>query len=247
MPKTKQKTTQLKPYKFSYKSRKFQVLLDKVLIFRLIKKLHGRFWGMMSVIIMIVGMAVCFVIRPDLLQPSTALSDFGNDIRTAPYFAGTMFFAAYGLWRWRNYLFRTLRRPQPISTFITLTILGLYLIAFMPVGWAGWPYRIHVLGVVLVGCGMAATVIFDDVLSKVPRGSKQAQWRTLRFLSFTLIIAGGYLTVTSLDTINMFDVSLYGELMLFAGYAVWVYVKTRQGEGGRSALSRLVAKVITIT
>lgn len=247
MPTKKPKSSALKPYKFSYKSRKFQVLLDKVLIFRLIKKLHGRFWGLMSVVIIVMGMSVCFAIRPDLLQPSTALSDFGNDIKTAPYFAGTMFFAAYGLWRWRNYLYRTLRRPQPIATFITLTILGLYLIAFMPVGWTGWPYRIHVFGVILIGLGMAATVIFDDVLSKVPRGSKQAQWRTLRFLSFTLIISGGFLTLTSTRAIEMFNVSLYGELMLFAGYAVWVCVKTRQGEGSQSALSRLVAKIVTIS
>src|SRR5687767_7465523 len=129
----KQKVRPVRSVSFTYKKRHIQVLLDKVLIFRFVKNLHGRFWGVAGIIVMVAGFTICFLIRPDLIDISTALSDFGTDIRTAPYFAGSVFFAAYGLWRWRNYLYRNWKRSMPVTGLVTLTILGLYLVALMPV------------------------------------------------------------------------------------------------------------------
>ena len=79
-------------YIFNFRGKKITVLLDKVLLFRFVRNLHGRFWGITGISFMILGFWVCFLIRPDMLVVSTAFSDFGNDVRTAPYFAGSVFF-----------------------------------------------------------------------------------------------------------------------------------------------------------
>src|SRR2546422_122741 len=99
-----------KQLQFKVRSHKVIVLLDKILIFRFIRSLHGRFWGIIFILVMFSGLYICFAIKPELVSWSTAFSDFGNDVRTVPYFAGTMFFASYALWSWRNYLSRTLNR-----------------------------------------------------------------------------------------------------------------------------------------
>jgi hypothetical protein len=51
MARKKQKAKH-KVLSFSYGRRKISVILDKVLIFRLMRKLHGRFWGVAGFLIM---------------------------------------------------------------------------------------------------------------------------------------------------------------------------------------------------
>ena len=66
-------------YKFTFRQRRFAVIADKLLFFRLLQRLHGRFWGIAAVQGMALGMGVCFLIRPELFTVSTAFSDFGKD------------------------------------------------------------------------------------------------------------------------------------------------------------------------
>jgi multisubunit Na+/H+ antiporter MnhG subunit len=242
----KQKVSPVRTVSFTYKKRHIQVLLDKVLFFRLVRNLHGRFWGLTGISVMLIGFTVCFLIRPDLVHISTAFSDFGTDIRTAPYFAGSVFFAAYGLWRWRNYLHRTWKRTMPVTGLITLTILGLYLVALMPVAWKPVPYYIHMFGVALAGASMLATVIIDGLLTKTRPNHYTAWWRLVRFVSFGLIVTGGALTAASAEPLQWYRISLLGESLLLAGYFLWIALKTYEGEGNRTVLSRILRKVIFI-
>lgn len=235
-----------KKYRFTVRSRRFQVIADKVLFFRLLQNLHGRFWGIAAALGMIIGMSICFFIRPDMWHISTAFSDFGKDVRTAPFFAGTMFFAAYGLWRWQNYLRRTLKRSGPIMVLITLTIIGLYLVALMPVSWQPWPYRVHFFGVILAGTSMAATVIVDALLTKTSTAVHMVRNRTYRAVAFISIIIGGYITYGSAETIGWYRLSLLGEVLILFGYTIWVFMKTRQGEGPRSRFSKLLNKIVVV-
>lgn len=223
-----------------------RVLLDRVLFFRYIRRLHGRFWGITGLTVMCIGFFVCFSIRPDLIDITTAFSVFGNDVRTAPYFVGSVFFAAYGLWRWRNYLRRTLKRPRPLLDFITLTIIGLYLVALMPLSWRPVSYYIHITGMALTGLSIAATVIVDGLLSKTRRTSNLRQWQFIRLLSFIFIVAGGWFTLGSLEFVGWFNVSLLGETMMLFGYTVWIFIKTYQGEGQRSFLSHMLKKFVFV-
>jgi hypothetical protein len=246
MAKAKKKGAPVRSVSFMYKKHHVQVLLDKVLIFRLIRNLHGRFWGMTGIIVMLTGFTICFLIRPDLIHISTAFSDFGNDIRTAPYFAGSVFFAAYGMWRWRNYLYRTWRRTMPVTGLVTLTVLGLYLVALMPVSWRPIPYYVHMFGIILAGASMLATVILDSLLTKTKNGKNANLWRLTRFVAFALIISGGLLTLGSAHPFNWYRVSLLGESLLITGYFVWIALKTFQGEGNRTVLARILKKVVFI-
>jgi hypothetical protein len=230
---------------FTYRKRHVQVLLDKVLIFRFIKNLHGRFWGVGGISVMLIGFSICFLIRPDMLHISTAFSDFGNDIRTAPYFAGSVFFAAYGLWRWRNYLHRTWKRTMPVTGLITLTMFGLYLVALMPVDWRPAPYYIHMFGITLAGASMFATVVIDSLLTK-SHSKAATQWRFVRFISFALIISGGILTAGSAEPFGWYKVSLLGEFLLIGGYFLWIALKTYEGEGNTTVLARILKKVISV-
>lgn len=195
---------------------------------------------------MLMGFTICFLIRPDLILISTAFSDFGTDIRTAPYFSGSVFFAAYGLWRWRNYLYRTWKRTMPVTGLITLTIFGLYLVALMPVGWRPIPYYIHMFGVILAGAAILATVVIDGLLTKSRQSKHAPWWRLVRFVSFTLIISGGLLTLGSADPFNWYNVSLLGESLLLAGYFLWIALKTYEGEGNTTVLARILKKVVFI-
>lgn len=242
---TTRKKAPVRSVSFTYKQRHIQVLLDKVLLFRFIRNLHGRFWGFAGIGVMLLGFTVCFLIRPDMIKPSTAFSDFGNDIRTAPYFSGAVFFAAYGLWRWRNYLFRTWRRTMPVTGLITLTVLGLYLVALMPVSWRPWPHYIHMFGVTLAGASMLVTVILDSLLTK-SRSRLASFWRVVRFASFVLITGGGFLTAGSTDILEWFNLALVGESMLLAGYLCWIILKTYEGEGNTTVLARILRKMIFI-
>lgn len=226
-------------YTFSYGKRTIRFITDKVFVFNTVKKLHGRFWGVAGLIIMSSLFGLCFLINPNMLSWSTAISDFGKDVRTAPYLAAGLFFGAYGLWRWRNYLNRTLRHSRPVTTLVTLTVIGLYIAALFPVAWEPWPYRIHIFGVFLFGVSMAATVVVDTLLVKTKKKKGFAIWRFLRFLSFSLIIVGGYITFASTPFIGRYSVTLLGEVMMFIGYAIWIIDKTYRGEGARSRLSKL--------
>ena len=236
----------VKKYRFTIRRHTFQVIADKVLLFKALQNLHGRFWGIAALHGMTIGLAICFLIRPEMWRISTAFSDFGNDVRTAPFFAGSMFFAAYGLWRWRNYLARTLRRSGIVLGLLTLTIIGLYLVALMPVSWKPIPYKIHFFGVLLTGCSMALTVIVDGLLTKVKLTNHEVTIRFFRLLAFASIVIGGYITLGSAETLQWYNLSLLGEILIVFGYAVWVYLKTRLGEGPRSRLSRILQKVIII-
>lgn len=244
--KTKKRSKEPRFYSLRYGKRTFHFITDKVIIFRLMRSLHGRFWGLVGLIIMTAFFAVCFAVRPDMLVWSTALSDFGRDVRTAPYLAAALFFGAYGLWRWRNYLRRTLNRARPLTKLIGLTVTGLYIAALFPVAWEPWPYRIHIFGVILFGSSMAATVVIDTLLTRTRKKKGILLWRTLRLTSFLLILAGGYITFGSAGIVGWFQLSLLGELMMFIGYGMWIIDKTYRGEGGRSKLSRLFSKIVLI-
>lgn len=195
---------------------------------------------------MSLGFVVCFLIRPDMLLWSTALSDFGRDVRTAPYLAASLFFGAYGLWRWRNYLKRTLRHARPVTGLVGLTVIGLYIAALMPVAWEPIPYRLHLIGVTVAGLSMAATVVADTLLTKTRRNSSYRLWRFFRFCSFSLIVGGGYLTLGSSHLVEMYEAALLGEIMMLAGYTIWIIDKTYRGEGSRSRLSQTLRKIVLI-
>ena len=134
---------------FRFRRHRLKLTLDNILVFNLLNKLHGRFW-LAAIVIMVCGFSLCFAIRPDMLRGSTAISQFGNDVRTAPYFAGTIFLSSYALWRWRNYLKRTLSRSRPVLALLMATIVGLYVVALMPLSWKPWPFYIHYAGMMLV-------------------------------------------------------------------------------------------------
>lgn len=229
-----------------FKKRRFRVLLDKVLLFNFIRRLRGRFWGIAAVAGLAVGFSICFIIRPDMLATSTAFSDFGNDVRTAPYFAGSVFFAAYGLWRWRNYLSHTWQRKMPVTGLVTLTFLGLYLVALMPISWKPYAYYAHIFGISLAGLSMLATVVIDGFLSRTKRRKSFIMWRVARVVSFFAIIAGGWLTFGSTEFMGWYQVSLIGETLLIGGYALWIIVRTYQGEGGRTVLSKFLKDFVLI-
>jgi hypothetical protein len=251
MVKPRKKKSGLKSYNkkfyiFNYKKRHFKVLLDNVLIFGLLKKLHGRFWGIASIMIFSAGLAICFIIRPEMFKLSTAFSDFGSDIRTVPYFTCAVFFSTYGLWRWRNYLSRTLKRTKPIIALMTFTIIGLYVVALMPSSWYGLPRTMHFIGFSIVGISVATMVVLDILLSKTRKNHSAYQTKMVKSLSFFLIITGSVLTIMSLKRFGWLDISLVGEMMMLAGFAIWIITKTYQGEEPRSYLSRLLRKVVLI-
>ncbi len=244
--KNRSRISHKKYWAFAYKKRRFRVLLDRVMFLRFLRNIHGRFWGVTAIIGMMVGFGVCFAIQPEMLKPGTAFSEFGNDIRTAPYFSGTVFFTAYGLWKWRNYLSRTWKRAMPVTGLIFLTVLGLYLVALMPIGWKPIPYYIHLFGVSLAGLSMLATVILDGVLSKTRAGINNTYWRLWRFTSVLSIILGGWLTLGSIEVLGWYDVDLIGESLMIFGYFVWILVKTYHGEGGRTLLSKFLKDFVLV-
>jgi hypothetical protein len=248
MKKTKNKkaSRSFSGYTLRYGKKTIRFIGDKVVIFRLMRSLHGRFWGIAGLLIMTIGFTVCFLIRRDMLMLSTAFSDFGRDVRTAPYLAVSLFFGAYGLWRWRIYLKRTLRHARPVTTLVGLTVLGLYTAALMPVAWEPIPYRIHILGVSVAGLSMAATVVVDSLLTRTRNNKSVRLWRFFRLCSFLLILIGGYITLGSMSLLKWFELSLLGELLMLIGYTLWIIDKTYRGEGSRSRLSLMLRKIVLI-
>lgn len=245
--KSKHKKQQtVREYTLRYGKKTIRFIWDEVLIFRLMQRLGNRLWGVAGIIIMCTGFAVCVAIRPDMRSWSVAFSDFGGDVRTAPYLAASLFFGAYGLWRWRSYVKRTHKRARPVTTLMSLTVLGLYIAALMPIAWEPWPRRIHILGVIIAGASMAATVVFDTLLTKVKNGRFIVWWQLLRFTSFLLIVVGGITTFGSLTTVGWFNVALLGELLMLLGYGTWIVDKTYSGEGKRSQLSRILHRIVLV-
>ncbi len=236
-----------KQYKLRIKSKKIQVVTDKVLLLRLMRRLHGRFWGIFGLVMLELGLIICFLIRPELRLLSTAFSDFGTDTQTAPFFIGGVFAAAYGMWRWRDYVSRTFKNPGIITLLITIIIIGLYLIVFMPVGINETIDELHYLGFGIAGTGMAATVLVDLLLRKSKKGRGFRKWQIIRLISLGLILIGLTITLLSADRFNFdMEISLVGESMLLVGFGVWVVVKTYQGDGARSNVSKLLNKILII-
>lgn len=225
--------------------RTVRFITDKVVVFNMMDKLHGRFWGVAGLSIMLLGLIVCLVIRPDLILWSTAFSEFGRDVRTAPYLAVSLFFGAYGLWRWRRYLKHTLKHSRPVISLLGITVTGFYIAALMPIAWEPLPYQLHVFGVALAGIGMASTVVVDTLLTRT-RKYNGATWRLIRLLSFVLILVGGYITFGSNSKVLWYNLSLLGELLMFLGYGLWVIDKTYRGEGARSRLSKILGRVVIV-
>lgn len=247
MKKMTVKSKKIKKYwHITLRKRQISVLIDKVLLFRYLQRLHGRFWGVAGLVGMLLGFSICFAIRPELRSWSTAFSDFGTDIRTAPYFCGAVFFGAYGLWRWRNYLRRTVKHARPILGLLTLTIIGLYLVALMPIAWKPVPYYLHLAGVTLAGVSIVATVIIDGMLSKTRRSKHVIFWRLMRFVSFGAIVVGGWITLGSIEAIDWYYNSGLGELLMVGGYGLWIIIKTYHGDGGRTTLSRMLHSFVLV-
>ena len=191
----------------------------------------------------LLSVTICYLIQPSFLGLNIPLSDFGTDIRTAPYFAGGMFFAAYSLWRWRKYLTLTLKNPRPVIPLLSTTILGCYLVALMPVTWEVWPQKIHYFGVGLIGASMAATVVFDSFLSKIHKSSNLTLWRLNKSLSLVFIVFGSIITFLSLKAVAFLQLVLVGEAFIFFGYSLWIVTKIYAGEGPRSAIGKIVKKL----
>jgi hypothetical protein len=93
---------------------------------------------------------------------------------------------------------------------------------------------------------MILTVVFDGLLTRVHRGHHASEWRMLRLTSTMLILAGGWLTFGSSQINGWFHVSLAGELMIWAGYGLWIGFKTYQGEGNRTQLSRMLRNLVLV-
>ena len=116
----------------------------------------------------------------------------------------------------------------------------------MPIAWGPLPHKIHIAGVVLLGSSIALTVVLDGLFSKTKPGKNIIFWKLLRFTSFWLIIVGGFITFGSSDQIHWFAYSGPGELLMLAGYALWIIEKTYHGDGGRTTLSKMVNNFILI-
>jgi|GEM_PF-1258656 len=236
-----------KYWRFRYRKKRVKISIDRVLFLRFLRKIHGRFWGITAIIGMLVGFGVCFFIKPEMLAVNTTFSEFGSDIRTAPYFSGSVFFAAYGMWKWRRYLSRTWKRTMPVTGLLMLTVVGLYLIALMPLEWRPVPHYIHIVGVILAGVSMFATVVLDGMLSKTWTGYKSVYWQMWRIVSILSIILGGWLTLGSSDLLGRYDVGLIGESLMLLGYFIWILIKTYKGEGQRTMLSRLLKDLVLVS
>lgn len=218
--------------------------IDRILVFRFFRLLHGRFWGLGTLISILLGAAIGYAIRPDLLAVDIPLSRLGTDVRTAPFFAGSMFLAAYSLWRWRIYLSHTMKNTRLLLPLISLSILGLYLIALMPVTWQVWPARLHDFGVIILGISMLLTVSADTLFTRNRRSRNENVWKIIKMFSFLTIMIGGVMVTLSLYAVGIWNIILLGEAVMFVGYAAWVILKVALGEGQRSAIGRIVHRLL---
>ncbi|MCA9348885.1 hypothetical protein KC878_01940 [Candidatus Saccharibacteria bacterium] len=236
-----------KKFRLTLHSKRIVIVIDKILLLRAAKKLHGRFWGITGLLGIVIGFTACFLIEPSFLKLNSAFSDFSRDTRTAPYFAGSIFLGAYGLWRWRNYLARTFKKPGVIVSLISLTILGLYVVALLPLAWGnGRAYHLHMYGFSLVGLSMALTVFADTLLRKTKKSRNIRKWQVIRFFSLACILVGGVITALSTEINNILGLALVGESLILFGYGIWVITKTYQGEGPSSRLSQILNRVIVV-
>lgn len=135
---------------------------------------------------------------------------------------------------------------MPVTGLVTLTVLGLYLVALMPVSWKPVPYKVHLFGVALAGVSMLATVVLDGLLTKTRKSAAAPLWRFLRAVSILLIVAGGWITYGSSGIANWYQLSLLGETLLLGGYLIWIILKTYQGEGNRTTLSKALKNFVLI-
>lgn len=237
----------MKKYKFKVRSRKIQVIADKIIFLRVLKRIHGRYWGIFGLAMLTTALGICYAIERETIDWSIAISTFGTDTRTIPYFTAGLFAGAYGLWRWRNYLNRTTTNPGVITLLITLTILGLYMVAFMPLGWTHTVETLHYLGFAIAGVSMALTVLADIVLRKTKKSKHQRKWQFIRLFSMLMIITGLVVTYLSSTRMNfVLNSALAGELAILLGYGVWIVTKTYQGEGRKTGVSKLLNKIVII-
>jgi ATP/ADP translocase len=84
------------------------------------------------------------------------------------------------------------------------------------------------------------------LLSKTRKNQNAYRTKIVKMTSFVLIIVGGWLTFGSSEAIGWFHVSLAGEIMMLVGYAIWIAIKTYQGEDPRSALSKQLNKIVFV-
>ncbi len=236
-----------KKYRFTFRSRKIQVIVDKLLLLQFFRRIHGRYWGIFGLLALSVLLGVCFLIKNEPVDWTMMISKFGTDTKTIPYFTAGLFIGAYGLWRWRNYLNRTTTSPGVITTLITLTIVGLYLVAFMPLGWTHTVETLHYFGFALAGISMALTVLADIALVKTRKSKNQRKWQIIRMFSMVLIVTGLVITLLSSNRMdNILSIALVGELAILLGYAIWIITKTYQGEGRKTGASKILNKLVII-
>ena len=236
-----------KRFKLTVKTKHIQLVADKILLLRLMKKLNGRFWGIYGLVMLQASIALCFYLQPELQEISTAFSDFGTTAKTAPYFTAGLFAAAYGLWRWRNYLSKSSKHPELITLSITAVIVGLYMVAFLPLNINDTVDSLHYLGFAIAGIGMVVTVLVDLLLRKTRKGRHKVWWQAIRV--FCLLLIGAGITITMLSAERLTDtleLALLGEGMLLIGFSLWVMARTYQGEGVQTGFSRALSKVIII-
>lgn len=235
-----------KVFNLKLRSKQVRVIADKLLFIELLKNLEGRLWGLAAVYGISIGFALCFVIQPEMLAWSTAFSDFGRDERTAPYFAGAIFYGAFALWKWRGYLERTSQIRGISTLFVTMTILGFYTVALMPVSWEPVASTLHYIGFAVAAVSMLLTVSFDFLLRKTHDPNNHRLWQLIRILSMLGIVAGVVITAQSELFDDDFDMALLGELLILFSYSTWVLIKTYRPEGEQSAISKTLAKIVTI-
>lgn len=236
-----------KKFKFTFRSKKYQLILDKILFIRLFKSIHGRYWGVFGLLILLIFLSISFGIARNSIDWSVAISIFGTDTRTAPYFTAGLLFGAYGLWRWRNYLNRTTANPGLLTILITLTIVGLFLVAFMPLGWTYTAETLHYFGFALAGISMVLTVVADYLMTKTKKTKNQKKWQIIRLFSIVTILIGLVITLLSTNRMNnIFNIALIGESLVLIGYAIWIITKTYQGEGRKTGFSKLLNKLVII-
>lgn len=236
-----------KRYKFKIRSKKIQLVADKFLLLKLMRKLNGRFWGLYSLIVLNSALALCFYIKPELREISTAFSDFGTYPETAPYFTAGLLAVGYGLWRWRNYISRSSKNPSLVTLFLTLVIVSFFMMAFLPIGLNDTVDSLHYFAFGLAGVSVVLTVFADLLFRKTRKGKHQLKWQLVRILSILMITVGGVITVFSAEKFgSVLELALLGETLVLLGFSVWVAARTYQGEGVQSGFSKILHKVLII-
>jgi len=130
---------------------------------------------------------------------------------------------------------------------ITLTILGLVIVTFMPLDWTHKVTEIHYTGFLIAGLSMMGTVIVDMLLYKTLDNKHKRHWQALRLVSVLLILVG--LMVTTLSSVpfnEILKLGLVGEISILVGYTTWVFIKTYQGDCPDSVLSGFLNKITDI-